>query len=147
MKIEMAWPGDVRAIYALTNELEDEILPWESFQDIYERVVRSERELILAAREKQAIIGYVHVRFTEELHHGGVIASVQEMIVEKEYRGQHIGRALFAKAMEVSKERGALALELTSHFSRKPAHQFYESMGLEKTSYKFVLEFSSEDKT
>lgn len=143
MRIEAARPEDEKAIYELTCELEAEALPRESFHEIYERIISSENDCILTAREEagdKRVIGYVHVRLAEELHHGGAIANVQEMIVTRELRGRHIGSALLKRAVELAGERGALCVELTSHFSRKPAHRFYEAMGFEKTSYKFVLE-------
>lgn len=146
MRIEAARPEDEKAIYELTCELEDEALPRENFREIYERIIKSENDCILTAREEagdEKVIGYVHIRLTEELHYGGSIANVRELIVTKEFRGRHIGRALLKKAVELAGERQALCTELTSHFSRKPAHRFYEAMGFEKTSYKFVLELLS----
>lgn len=143
-KIEPAGMEDLEAVYALTNELEGETLPFESFHEIYESMMGSEDEFILVARA-ETILGYVHGRFTRELHHGGTISTVQEMIVGKEYRNRHVGRELLGKAVRLSKERGAEAIELTSHLSRLPAHRFYEACGFERTSWKFVMELPGEE--
>jgi len=140
MRIEPARPEDLKTVYELTNELEGEILPWDSFREIYGRILESEAEYILIAWE-DGPAGYVHGRLTEELHHGGMISTVQEMIVRKECRRKGIGRQLLQAAIDWSKEQGALEIELTSHFSRTWAHEFYACMGFEKTSYKFVMEF------
>lgn len=141
MVIEPTRPEDLEEIYELTNELEGEILPRDSFAKIYGKILESEKEYIFAAREGK-VVGYVHGRLTEELHHGGIVSTVQELIVEKEYRRKHAGSRLLEAAVRLSKERGALSIELTSHFLRKGAHRFYETMGFEKTSYKFVMELS-----
>lgn len=135
---------DLEAVYALTNELEGEVLPFEGFRELYESMVGSEDEFLVVARA-ETILGYVHGRFTRELHHRGTISTVQEMIVGKEYRNRHVGRELLGEAVRLSKERGAEAIELTSHLSRLPAHRFYEACGFERTSWKFVMELPGEE--
>lgn len=144
MRIEAARAEDLEEIYGLTNELEATVLPWDSFKEIYGRVLESGDDYILVAREN-GILGYVHGRLTEELHHGCKISTVQEMIVKKEDRRKHIGSGLLKAAIGLSGARGAAEIELTSHFSRTGAHQFYESLGFEKTSYKLVLELPAKE--
>jgi len=142
MRIEPAGPEDAEEIYRLTNELEDELLPWDSFKEIYEGILSDRDEYIFVARE-DVPVGYVHGRLTGELHHGGMISTVQEMIVGKAFRKKGIGRCLLQAAAGWSRERGAINMELTSNFSRAGAHAFYERIGFAKTSYKFVMELGS----
>lgn len=144
MRVETALLDDMMEIYDLTNELEGVVLPLDRFCRIYEATMRSKDDFIFVAREEK-ILGYVHGRFTQELHHGGKIATLQEMIVRKENRNHHIGKMLLMEAILFASGKGAIEVELTSHLSRKPAHSFYEACGFQRTSWKFVRVLSENE--
>lgn len=137
MEIRVAGERDFEDIYRLTNELEAEVLPKEKFRNIYLKTLNLENDRILVADEGQ-ILGYIHVKLGEQLHHAGMVAEIQELIVREECRGRHIGSMLLEHAVDFAKECGAVSIELTSNFVRTEAHEFYEKAGFRKTSYKFV---------
>ena len=42
-------------------------------------------------------------------------------------------------------EQGVSRVQLTSRTERRKAHQFYKNLGFDRTGYRFVKEFESED--
>lgn len=137
MIIERASLLDAKAVYGLTNELEEKRLPWDGFCRTYEALLRSPCDSVFVLREEE-IRGYVHVRIAPQLHHAAPIAEVQELVIGDRWRGQGLGSELIVFALAFCKECGALQVELTSNFTRAGAHRFYEREGFRKTSYKYV---------
>lgn len=137
MIIERASISDAKAIYGLTNELEEKRLPWDGFCRTYEALLRSPCDSVFVLREEE-IRGYAHVRIVPQLHHAAPIAEVQELVIGDRWRGQGLGAELLIYALAFCKERGVLQAELTSNFTRSGAHRFYEREGFHKTSYKYV---------
>ena len=59
----------------------------------------------------------------------GAKASVEDVVVHPEYRGQHLGRQLMAHLLEASRQYAPLTLQLTSRSSRQAARALYASLG------------------
>jgi ribosomal protein S18 acetylase RimI-like enzyme len=59
-----------------------------------------------------AIIGYLVVTFGFSLEYGGRDAFVDELYIQKEYRGQGIGKKALQFAEEICREQGIQALHL-----------------------------------
>jgi GNAT superfamily N-acetyltransferase len=60
------------------------------------------------------------------------------MIVDQGYRGRGIGALLVAEAEKRLAEHGCRIVEVTSNMRRDRAHRFYEQLGYERTSYRFM---------
>ena len=56
-------------------------------------------------------------------------ASIEDVVVSTEYRGQGIGRKLVEAAIEKAKASAPITLQLTSRPSREAANHLYQSMG------------------
>lgn len=56
-------------------------------------------------------------------------AMIESVRVHDDLRGRGVGRWLFEKAIERSRERGAQLVQLTSDKTRPDAIRFYESLG------------------
>ena len=61
----------------------------------------------------------------------GVRAWVEDVVVDKEARGQGIGEKLIRASIERAKEEGAKTIDLTSRPSRVEAHRLYKRCGFE----------------
>ena len=57
-------------------------------------------------------------------------AYMEDLCVEKEHRGKGIGKSLFYKALEFSRQRGAERLDLMVWAFNEDAMRFYESLGM-----------------
>jgi len=56
-------------------------------------------------------------------------AQVESVRVDKRFQSQGIGSEMMKWAMERARQRGAHAVQLTTHKSRLDAHRFYERLG------------------
>lgn len=59
-------------------------------------------------------------------------AWVEDVVVDKAYRGKQLGRKLIAHAVNYVREMGDCVLMLTSNSSRKAANRLYQSVGFEQ---------------
>jgi GNAT superfamily N-acetyltransferase len=60
---------------------------------------------------------------------GGRRCTVQSVRVDEKYRGRGIGRELMLWAIERAKQKGCIAIQLTTDAARTDAHRFYENVG------------------
>jgi GNAT superfamily N-acetyltransferase len=73
------------------------------------------------------------------VHRPAPVGRVSVMIVDEAYRGRGIGALLMAEAEKRLAERGCKIIEVTSNMRRDRAHHFYEQLGYERTSYRFMI--------
>src|SRR5215831_18615862 len=81
------------------------------------------------------LLGLATLHVTHVLHRPRPVGRVTALVVDESVRGQGMGRALIAAAEGVLGEAGCGLLEITCHMRRTAAHQFYERIGYEKTSF------------
>ena len=60
-------------------------------------------------------------------------------------RRRGIGRALIATAEKDFAQRGIRRIALNTRLARQDAHKFYESLGYERTGWRFVKQLSVDD--
>jgi GNAT superfamily N-acetyltransferase len=72
------------------------------------------------------------------VHRDAPVGRISVMIVTEEHRGRGIGSLLVAEAEERLAARGCRIVEVTSNQRREGAHHFYEQLGYERTSYRFM---------
>ena len=86
-------------------------------------------ELIVAERDGE-VIGTLQLMFLPSIsYQGGLRAQVESVRIDKHFQSQGIGSQMMKWAMDRARQRGAHALQLTSHKSRVDAHRFYERLG------------------
>jgi ribosomal protein S18 acetylase RimI-like enzyme len=59
----------------------------------------------------------------------GVRAWIEDVVVDVEFRGAGVGKALCQSAIELATEAGAQTVDLTSHPSKEAANRLYKSFG------------------
>ena len=65
--------------------------------------------------------------------------AIEDVVVDRDARGQGIGREMMRFAMERCREAGCCKMVLSSNLRREEAHRFYESLGFEKHGFSFVV--------
>lgn len=70
---------------------------------------------------------------------GSYIAFVENVVTDKEYRGQGLGRKVMEMAIEFARENNCYKVILQSAGFRKEAHQFYKNLGFDGKSKKAFI--------
>jgi len=89
----------------------------------------SESTRLFVAKEGNAILGMLSlVVFGIPT---GIKAWIEDVVVEKEARGNGVGQKLMMHAMAEAENAGAKSVDLTSRPSREAANQLYQAIGFE----------------
>ncbi|MBT9778021.1 GNAT family N-acetyltransferase [Clostridium sp. MCC353] len=94
----------------------------------------------MAAMEEGKMTGFISVHMNLLLHHAGMVAEIQELIVRQDYRGQKVGKELIERAGEMAVQKGCMQIEVCCSRKRSRAHHFYESCGMKNSHYKFCMQ-------
>jgi ribosomal protein S18 acetylase RimI-like enzyme len=127
---------DYRAVFRLYRQLvgSSALGPESDFSRIFNSFLALKDREAFVATVHEKVIGLVTLYYLDVLHHHGVIASIQELIVTEEFRGRGVGRALveFVKGKIIEKEcRG---LEVATDLWQSGAKAFYERCGFQGKS-------------
>jgi len=94
---------------------------------------------LLAERDGQ-VVGMAGVHLERTYEADAEIARIMCFVVGSEARGSGVGRALISVVEDWTRRRGAADIMLTTHERRAGAHEFYRSMGYDRTGYRFYKE-------
>ena len=70
---------------------------------------------------------------------GGAICFVENVVTDKNYRKQGLGKKVMEKAIEFAREKNCYKVILESGVWRTEAHQFYRNLGFDDTAKKSFL--------
>jgi len=100
----------------------------------FEKCLSDEKMKLFVYEEDGEILGHCFTREWETKDHPMYvhikILEIDDICVDGNERGKHIGQSLFSKAKAYAKEIGAAHLELTVWDFNKNARQFFEHMGM-----------------
>jgi GNAT superfamily N-acetyltransferase len=75
-------------------------------------------------------------------HRGAREALLDGVVVTAARRGQGIGRAMLAEAVQLAMDHGCYKLALSSNLKRTDAHRFYASLGFRQHGISLAVEWS-----
>ena len=145
MKVRDALPGDLNRLLELYNLLEGpysdgHALAATEAEDLYTKILLDSNQHPLVAEDYEEIVGTLVVAILPNLAHGGApYAVVENVVVDEEYRGEGVGKALMREAVERARRAGAYKLALCSNLDRQEAHAFYSSLGMKQTHAGFEV--------
>ncbi len=85
------------------------------------------------ALEDDKLVGYIAGSMMKPDSTRSVsVASLDNMLVEEEYRGNGIGTSLLEHFKKWAKAKGAGSVEVSAYFNNKKAIRFYQSVGFKK---------------
>ena len=76
-------------------------------------------------------------------HQGAPSGVIEDVLVDPQYQGQGIGKAMVRHALGVCGEKGCYKVTLSSNLKRERAHAFYESLDFERHGYSFKVMIDS----
>jgi ribosomal protein S18 acetylase RimI-like enzyme len=93
------------------------------------RIAGHQAITLLVARSGGVIVGMLTlVSFPLP---SGLRARIEDVVVDREARGQGAGSALTRAALELAERQGARSVDLTSRSSRVAANRLYQRLGFE----------------
>ncbi|MBQ0037776.1 MAG: GNAT family N-acetyltransferase [Clostridiales bacterium] len=128
---------DCSTIHALICDMEQKPLPYEEFAEIYRSQLQNDSFYCLVRTENDAVIGFINLRFEQQLHHCETIAEIMEFVVSAHHRNGGIGRELLQEACALCRSRGCAQIEVACNQLRHDTHRFYEREGMHNFHYKF----------
>ena len=93
---------DLSFAYKSICELENEELDFKIFEEIFNENISNPNNLYLLAENENEALGFVTFHTQNLLHHCGLVGEIQEFFIDKNHRGQGIGRQLIEKIMQFS---------------------------------------------
>jgi ribosomal protein S18 acetylase RimI-like enzyme len=90
--------------------------------------------VFVAVDEEDTVLGYAFCIFQQHLHNN-ILTDVKtlyidDLCVDEEKRGQHVGRALYEHVVAFAKQSGCYNLTLNVWACNESAMRFYEKCGL-----------------
>ena len=138
MKIRLCVVEDYERIYPLFFQLWPGMtLNKGLMRKTYVRALKSKENRYLCATVEGAVVGFCSLNIRESLWQQGLLAHIDEIVVDQQYRGQGIGAKLLEKAAVYAKKKGCARIELDSALHRKAAHRFYEKREYDRRAYIF----------
>jgi ribosomal protein S18 acetylase RimI-like enzyme len=129
---------EVEAVHRVTGELVEAVarlLPQLSGSaaplgaDELARIAGHQAITLLVARSGGVIVGMLTlVSFPLP---SGLRARIEDVVVDRDARGQGAGTALTRAALELAERQGARSVDLTSRSSRVAANRLYQRLGFE----------------
>ncbi|MDF5707965.1 MAG: GNAT family N-acetyltransferase [Nostoc sp. S4] len=138
LTVSVATVTDIPALIPLLNSLfsqEAEFQPDINKQTAGLEAIITQPDVgaILVAREQEKLIGMVNVLFTISTAQGGLVAILEDMVVDINYRGAGIGSVLINKAIAFCQNKGVSRITLLTDADNYSAIHFYESHGFAKS--------------
>jgi GNAT superfamily N-acetyltransferase len=137
--VREAAPGDASGLAALLGELG---YPGEA-ESVGERartLARDRSSWLLVAEHDGRLVGLAAASAMPLLHEDGRWCRLSALVVAEESRRAGVGRLLVAEVETRARAAGCRYLEVTSgeRSDREAAHSFYESLGLEQVSRRYL---------
>lgn len=103
-----------------------------------ERMAAHGGQTTLVAEVDGTVVGMttVHVRWA--INSDAPMARLVSVVVDADHRSRGVGGALIQEAERIAADAGCERMEVTSAAERDAAHRFYERLGYEARSKRFI---------
>jgi GNAT superfamily N-acetyltransferase len=130
--------ADFEQIFELLEQLwPNKTLYFEGMKDMFSLNLQAPNQHYICAEIPSKIIGFCSLTIKNNLWQQAFLGNIDELVVDENYRGKGVGKALLDKIIEIAKSHGCVRVELDSGFHREKAHAFYRSLGFESRAYMF----------
>ncbi|CAI2765727.1 GNAT family N-acetyltransferase [Flavobacterium collinsii] len=139
IKIRKVEKQDLDFVYQAINELENEILDFEVFKEIFEENISNKKNVYLIAENETEGLGFISFHTQNLLHHCGLVGEIQEFFIHQNYRGKGIGRQLINEILQYADRNNLKSIEVTTNKRRVENVLIYENLGFGLTHNKFTI--------
>ena len=131
-------------LYEELTENKQDISPAKAKQILRQINAISEGRLLVAEQDGM-VLGTLYIQVIPNLSHNGTpYAIIENVVVDKRFHKQGIGRLLIENALTFAREAGCYKVQLLSMKKRLEAHQFYRALGFEDSALGFRLYFNKD---
>ena len=116
-----------------------------SDEELKELLKDKERPILVCVDENDEVMGYCFCIFQQHVNHSVMTdiktLYIDDLCVDENLRGKHIGKQLYEAAVQFAKENGCYNLTLNVWSCNQSALRFYEAQGLvpQKIGMELVL--------
>ncbi|MGC3961239.1 MAG: GNAT family N-acetyltransferase [Verrucomicrobiota bacterium] len=129
---------DFNSVVDLLRQLwPDRHLEVESLRTVFARGVAAESQAYFCVVAGGRVVGFGSLTLKNNLWQEGYLAHVDELVVDREFRGKGAGTQLLGHLVAFAQQKGCRRVELDSAFHRKDAHEFYWRHGFEDRALLF----------
>lgn len=129
--IRKATSNDRHRIISLIQQLASESKEQSSItQEYVDSYLEKRDSHVLVAESEGRVQGLLSYSIRPDLYHAGNSALIEELVIEKSYRGQGLGSALLSVLLEDAKELDCKEICLAVMPDNERAVHFYRSHGL-----------------
>jgi GNAT superfamily N-acetyltransferase len=96
------------------------------------------RDRVFVAEQGGRVVGLAHLHVSPSVELDGPVAKLGALVVDDAKRGFGVGRDLVAAVEREARDRGCVALFLTTSERRADAHAFYEGNGFAHTGRRYA---------
>lgn len=130
---------DLDFVYKAICELENEVLDFEVFKQIFDENISNSKNVYLIAENENESLGFISFHTQNLLHHCGLVGEIQEFFIHQKYRGQGVGKQLIEKIMNYADQNNLKSIEVTTNKRRVENILIYENLGFGLTHNKFTI--------
>jgi ribosomal protein S18 acetylase RimI-like enzyme len=95
---------------------------------------------ILVAEIKRVVVGFVNFTTRKTILHRGLSGLIDELIIDKSYRGKGIGKQLLSGAIKKSRQLGCCEVEVSTEKTNTKAREFYRQCGFTERGVLFEMD-------
>lgn len=110
-------------------------------------VNETDRARILVAEHNNNVIGMLNAQTNISTVEGGLALTLEDMVVDKNYRGHGIGKKLMQEMQKWAESKGITRMQLLADKTNSPALAYYEKLGWKQTNMFCLRKYTSIHKT
>lgn len=137
IRIRRAQPQDAAEIAALTTQLGHPI-EGSSALLVARQLIGDPAHVLLVADQGGLVVGFLNLNLRPQLHHAGLVGTIDEMVVDDASRGGGIGARLVDAAIEEAVDAGADAIDVITGTQRVDTQRFYQNHGFQHVAHMLV---------
>jgi PhnO protein len=139
LKIRKIEKQDLDFVYKAICELENEVLDFKVFEEIFNENISNPKNLYLIAENENEDLGFISFHTQNLLHHCGLVGEIQEFFIHQKYRGQGVGRLLINEIKNFAVQNDLKSIEVTTNKKRIENVAIYENLGFTLSHNKFTI--------
>ncbi|VVB61659.1 Acetyltransferase YpeA [uncultured archaeon] len=103
-------------------------------------LLKDETSYFLVAEIEGAVIGFINFTIRQTILHQNLSGLIDELVVDKEFRGKGAGNQLLVAAIRKCRRLGCCEVEVSTEKINTKAREFYKKCGFEERGLLFELD-------